>query len=620
MIQQIQLKNYRSHHGTAIELAPFNLFLGGMGAGKTTILHALSLLLAGQNPLINAKSEGLRREITLGESEFHIACKLSSGLIVEQKVTKSTNAIGVNGSFVDVRQQRGKILGALGNVQADCLMAHLDPFPFFERDVKIQRSVLLQLMATKEIDAPALVKRLRLAESFTSVGQITQLVKDVKEVRVRVLNREIEALQKQIPAELEFSASKMAEIERNIVKFKAARDQATKKQGATEEWQRILDGLNAEAAADSGGSQLEEKLLADATKKRADAEGSIVKMRETYAAKLKALADGREKVSAVASSEGQSEKTLKVITGMGKRCGVPGADVFECPLTADQKKSMAATVKGQFDGYKKEHQVLADSLSALQKEADKIEAEAKELKKTIEAASGDIASLAAKLTHRKELVERLEAHRKNQPDSGNWPQELAKASESLAAAEIDLLAMRDAQGSNNQRALKVAEVVSKQTEAADLLAAVKELEDLKDTMLVEGSSGFVEIMASVLKPFGFKEVVYSAEPFGFFVDGLMPDQMSGGQKVLVEAALRLAAAKTSGLGMMVIDNTNMTGEGPRNALAKMLMASGVQVIVCSTTDSKPQIPKGAMNGKGKIFWFNNSRPPLGPTVIEQLGV
>ena len=618
MITKIQLKNYRSHALTIMELAPFNLLLGPMGAGKTSILHAVSLLLSGQNPLVNAKGEGLRREIREGEAEFHIACKLDKGLLVEQKVNKDKNAIGVNGEFKDVRQQRGRIYGAIGVSDGDLIQTLLDPTPFFTRDEKYQRRTLLQLMSCSELPAPALVQRLGLAESFTSVSQVDVLIKEVKESKVRGLNREIEALQAAIPAAAEFSQAKLTELRQKIATLRTARDSAIKGQATSDEWGRTLAAIEKEIQ--DAGSALEtgntlQDLLVHEKKNKTGWETEIATLRQNHTKKMADLTARRGEASEAGSLSKTTETTLTVIGGMGKKCGV--IDIFDCPLKDADKNQMKKAISQKLIDEQTKSSALASQVEALNKEAKEIEAQGGELNKKIKAADETIADLQRKLDRRAELATRLAAHKAAQPKGGDWQKELESASSHLAAAEIDAKALEDAQGSNSRRAIQVAEVTTKQTQASDLLAAVEELTTLKTKLLEDGSSKFVEIMKGVLSEFGFADVTYSSEPFGFYSEGLLPDQMSGGQRVVFEAALRLAAAKSSGLNIVALDDANKMNESARNKLAKIMGDSGVQVIICSTTESEPKAPKGGFPPNMKVFWCENPSI-VGPTNVREV--
>ena len=85
--------------------------------------------------------------------------------------------------------------------------------------------------------------------------------------------------------------------------------------------------------------------------------------------------------------------------------------------------------------------------------------------------------------------------------------------------------------------------------------------------------------------------------------------------MVFEAALRLAAAKTSGLNVMAIDDANKLGEKARNKLAQILGSSGVQVIICSTTEVKP--PAGVFPKGMKVYWFE-SQGPTGPSRVTEI--
>src|ERR1039458_2220549 len=166
MIKMLQLQNFRSYEKATIVFDQFNVLLGRMGAGKTSQLHALALLMAGENPIVNGKSEGLAREVRLGQDEFHIAASFSDGLIIEQRAGKK-HVVSVNGEAGDVKMLKGTILAKLGVATTDIILALMDPSRVFARDQKFQRELMLRLMSTKQIEVPALVKELKLAESFS---------------------------------------------------------------------------------------------------------------------------------------------------------------------------------------------------------------------------------------------------------------------------------------------------------------------------------------------------------------------------------------------------------------------------------------------------------------------
>jgi recombinational DNA repair ATPase RecF len=301
------------------------------------------------------------------------------------------------------------------------------------------------------------------------------------------------------------------------------------------------------------------------------------------------------------------------MSGMGAKCGV--VDIFKCPLTVADMKKMHGEVTIQLQDAEADLEALSSGVKGLQGDVTGLETKGAEQKKEYERLTGEVATVKQAITHAEDLAARLAKHQSSSLETGNWPDELAKASEALTAAEIKNLDIQKAQDINASRSLQVTAVRSKQSEAEELKAAVEELAALKETLLKAGSSHFVEEMQAILSEFGFEQVEYSNEPFGFFADGLGAEQLSGGQKVLLEAALRLAAAKASGLNIMALDDANKLGEKARNKLAGILLKAGVQVIICSTTEIRPEpqkLPEGF-----KILWFTNESP-IGPTVVDNI--
>lgn len=607
MIEQIQLADYRSHKATNIFLSASNLFLGAMGSGKSSVLHALSLLLCGENPIINRKGEGLRMEIRLGSDSFRIACRMSGGIVIDQAVNAKTNRIGINGDYSDVRLQRGTIKTLL-KCSPEIVQLLLDPSPIWNRKEEDQRKVLLQLMSQAELEAPPLVKKMNLATSFRSVGVVDEMIKSLKEVRIRDLNREVDKLQAQIPEAVELAGGKVVDV----APLKARRDTAIAKQAAHEEWKRTLESLQKEAAGAEGVATLKAKLTSTEEQWRV-AQQALENLRAEYHKKLSGLNEGKEKVSATNQNVIKLRATLKSMSGMGAKCGV--VDIFKCPLTVADMKKMHGEVTIQLQDAEADLEALSSGVKGLQGDVTGLETKGAEQKKEYERLTGEVATVKQAITHAEDLAARLAKHQSSSLETGNWPDELAKASEALTAAEIKNLDIQKAQDINASRSLQVTAVRSKQSEAEELKAAVEELAALKETLLKAGSSHFVEEMQAILSEFGFEQVEYSNEPFGFFADGLGAEQLSGGQKVLLEAALRLAAAKASGLNIMALDDANKLGEKARNKLAGILLKAGVQVIICSTTEIRPEpqkLPEGF-----KILWFTNESP-IGPTVVDNI--
>jgi len=615
MIRQVQLKDFRSHVLTNIVFEPFTLFLGAMGAGKSSVLHSIAVTLVGQDPIINAKGEGLAREIRSGEKEFHVGVKLDPGGLIDRKFAEGRHSIGIDGNYAGVRQQQGRILERL-KCSEDVILALLDPTPFFSREEKTQRKVLLQFMSNKEIMAPTLVRKLGLAESFQSVGQVDLLIKEIKEDKVRTLNREIDTLQKQITEPVEFDPTLKVSLEKLLVDLRRQRDELIRKQSREEEWNRTLKTLEADLVTVQQGGLLADlqKIVKDSAATEAEGRKVIIGLKKEYKETSDKLTERQGEKAKWEGDINRLSETMNTVTGMGKKCGV--VDRFECPLKEAEKKKMIRQLEDDMKELKEGLEVLVLETQDLARKVADLEATGKAKTAEIEAAVKLQSQTSSRIVRINQATASLDQHRKTPVGAGNWAEELKDVAGKIAGVEIDIAGLTKAQDDASRRSLQVADVRDKQARAEELKSAADELAKLKETLLAESSGGFVQAMKGFLATFGLGEVEFHSEPFGFTVNGLYADQLSGGQKVVVEAALRVAAAKSSGLNIMALDDANKLGEKARQKMAGLLAGAGIQAIVCSTTEIEPAggiIPPGMA-----IYWFQNPSI-VGPTSVRKLG-
>lgn len=610
-ITDLQAVNFRSHERLKIALADFNVFLGLRGAGKSTVLHEISLLLTGVNPVINKKSQGLRDEIRIGADEFHIGLRLDDGTVIEQQVDKKNNSIGVNGEFGKVDVQRGVIKAKLG-CSFDLMSCLLDPTPYYRRDEETRRQVLLQFLASRDIPAPDIVQQLKLASKFSSVSEIDKLIKDIKESKIRDLNREIRTLNGVIPPAVEYDPKNKTALEARVRELRAKREEIVRVQTRDEEWRKTLDKLQEELdslpqpQADAASKQ--ELLSAQEGAARA----RVTELREQYRAKKLSLDGFNVRKGSTQAEIDRLAGSIETLSSLGKDC-----PTCKRALGAKEKETILGSLTASKKGVEQALAGLDKDIKKLSAEIEGIAAEGKTKESEIESLSSqrsELASATAKIT---QAGKALADHQATKPADRNWPKELADVSGDLAAAEIDLEAAKKLEDQVSRRALQVSQVRAKESEAELLDTAAKELAKVKDDILAKSSGGFVASMQSFLQPFGMSKVELSVEDMDFYVDGLSTAQLSGGQKVIVEAALRQAAAKESGFRIMALDDANMLLSDDRQKLSAALMGSGVQVIICSMTDAPPAVP-AQLPPNVKMYWF--SSPGIhGPTSVRELG-
>jgi DNA repair exonuclease SbcCD ATPase subunit len=95
-------------------------------------------------------------------------------------------------------------------------------------------------------------------------------------------------------------------------------------------------------------------------------------------------------------------------------------------------------------------------------------------------------------------------------------------------------------------------------------------------------------------------------------DGTPVAHLSSGQKVIFDMGLRIAAARVTGFNLLAMDDANKLAPRAREEMLKCLMASGCQVIMCTTADAVGKIP-------GAVVYSVSSPGVWGPTKVERVG-
>jgi hypothetical protein len=130
-----------------------------------------------------------------------------------------------------------------------------------------------------------------------------------------------------------------------------------------------------------------------------------------------------------------------------------------------------------------------------------------------------------------------------------------------------------------------------------------------------GADTLVKTMAEFIEPMIGGKLKYSPETM-FTVDGIPARRLSGGQGVIFDAALRVAAAKTSNFPLIAIDDSRPIPESVRGRLMEFLLESGVQCILVQTAE-KPSKHWTDLDGVA-AYWLENPSV-TGPTKITKIG-
>jgi hypothetical protein len=300
---------------------------------------------------------------------------------------------------------------------------------------------------------------------------------------------------------------------------------------------------------------------------------------------------------------------------MGKQCGVVAE--FECPLTTRDKGRMATILKSRVAQHQSKVETMQSNLDAIDKNIavitkekqgiadilNRLESEKRQAKAAQEK-EADVAAAQAEL-------DKLLAD----PVVANDPAEIGKSQDHIAALQTSIAQADTARQAVAQRSIKVAQVDAKRQAIEMQQAAVASLVALKADILKRGGDVFMGEMKAILDKFGLTGVDFVASPYSLRVNGVNARRLSSGQKLVFDAALRVAAAKATGFGLFAVDDSNRLDDPNRDAIKKMLGASGCQVIVCRTIDKAPAPEALAkLPVDCAVIWFE-AASMTGPTTV-----
>jgi DNA repair exonuclease SbcCD ATPase subunit len=147
--------------------------------------------------------------------------------------------------------------------------------------------------------------------------------------------------------------------------------------------------------------------------------------------------------------------------------------------------------------------------------------------------------------------------------------------------------------------------------------AVESLLALKDSILGGEAAKKLQFDCTAIFQEFFPQAHVILDPSGASVaplgsqEGTPVAHISSGQKVIFDMGLRIAAAKATGFNLLAMDDANKLAPRGREAMLKTLMASGCQVIMCTTADGVGKIP-------GAVVYQVSSPGVWGPTSVQRI--
>lgn len=599
-IQQIHLKNFRGFADTQIELGPYTILRGENGAGKSSILMALCWA-----------STGVCRETHLNGSKWERLVSWGAenvGVKVSSDVTTWARSRGHGrGAAAHRLQMAGVDITSVEGVQGilydrlgaseQILMALFDPLPIMDRDPQTQKVMISRVLKPDPIKVTPLMQKYAI-ENLASLEQIDKTVKELKEVTLRALNRELKTLQdKEFPKPVWPREGKTAaQLQAGYAQAKATRDELNRTIGGLEQRHQDLTAKLATAAfseplTDEDAATLREQ-VAEFTAKIEQADKQWIEANQALPALDKAVRDAS---AAMQKNLSDQLKARAALVPKPVECGATECPVLIQFANSDAAKTNAeheATIERLEGGYKKLDREHKKAL----KQAEQARAEATELARRLAADKGTLGSCQVRLTAHDAAATSAQAT----AELEQVTTALAEQGRQLQTAQMIVTKGEKALGEIAQYELAMTQFEAYQENLRTTTAAVREVKQLIEQLISERSrvidsriGPITADMNAFLEPFHLGPVRYDLDA-GFVADEGEAERWSDGERrQILEAAFRVAAAKATGIGVAVIEHSAPLTKGRERLLGKALMGSGCQIIQVHTTDEKTPPPPGA---------------------------
>lgn len=566
-IRSLDLEGFRSHSKTSIRFARFTYLVGPAGSGKSSIADAIATAITGRNRHIDKRGSGLRDDIRVGAGAYKIGVVIQNGhkddTIIHRTVSTSQHTLTYPECPGDVRRGQERLLGFLG-LTDDLIATLLDTQNFSERSTDDQKAVLRKLLSRGTIEVPPEARAAGITD-IPGIEVLETLIKQLKEDTIRGLNREIKALNEAMPPD-PGGVPDIGEIREKKDRAAAALENAVAARSSILQKKTMLDQrlrtVRAELAGLSDGS---DQAMVD------EAKSKLERCRGAFEEASESIGKARTNLS-------QVEAQGKAAAGMGGMCGV--VPLFKCPLTDPEKAAMVTELRQKHKQYSQEVKTLLAAVSGL-------EASYNEAQKYLDSVSSHAADGKRKAelsAEEKRLSAEIET---NGAELSQSEARIPGLREALSPLEIELQAVQTAGGAKAQRKSMLDKVDEIRQKVEVHSAAAEALVSLREKLTADGQGGFVGAINGFLESVGMGTLQITSDPFGIRVDGVPLSHLSSGQKVIVDAAIRVAAASATGAGVIAIDDANKLGDDLARKMFTALYNSGIQVIVCKTTDTKP---------------------------------
>jgi len=578
-IQKLMIKNFRSHTDTELELDRINIIRGPNGSGKSSIAMAIQFLLTGRCQITDEGGRGADLLINFAQ-QSPASCAVGAEIIGHRGAAMVMRARGEQGSTVSVNAGDRALLMAqqatswmhehLGSIEV--LAAVLNSGRFLGLSDKEQKALLASALANEPVAIPedilAAIKELAmpdLAFLGSHVGSAPQAEAAEGSVRKHrtSLTREIKALGELMEPGKPEDMPDSATVKGQIAGLRSRLMSLTRQKAeAIAAFERTREQL---AIARQQLEQFKDQMLADEELQ-----------------KLSRVAGKAESAMKLQAEIGQLKSTVAEVAAKLRTVEASSHTCQACRRPLDQQA--LESIEQQAVSLRNQLQMADAELHSSLEKLDKI---------------GDPSEAARKVeAHKKAVIatgsaERLLKEHKNfrdaAPDVSADEKEMAELEQRIGRGEDVLREITLFEG-RMQEWKKSAD--KKQWLTRKVLLAEKVIEafgpcgPIRAALVGDRMAGFAGRLNETLGHFFFRCEV-TLEPFEISVNGRVPRQLSESEAFRFSVAFQIALAEATGIGLVVIDRSDVLLPDVRRMLAHALLESKLDqaiVLVASGHD------------------------------------
>jgi len=590
IINSVRMRNFKSHADTKVGFGTgINVILGENGAGKTSVLEAISFAL------FKEYEGNLENLVRSSQSSMSVEVVFTSHGRT-YKVLRNRTKSGSDARLFVIEDGREKLLqeGDSGVDREIEEILGIDRY-LFTNAVYVRQGEIASLLVARPSDRKQLIGRLLGIDVLEKVWERMRPVADrfreakirlesgiAAEDRVNAQLREMDAQLSDVRARAGKTEKKMAELSASLEKAEAHEKKLGEAEKKHLETASVYDSVKAMLDRETGRLASARKQAAEISAAEKDMDAVKEKLRPGWKEELeRKISEGRKRMSALDEKIGTLKGRISEMAGMGERLEKAGD---RCPLCGSP---LTEKHRGQL--MKEREHRLAES----EKEASGLEAEKRHASGEIESLAERKEEMAGLENRRSELrgvISRGETARKavhdgealldelkgkaaslqiRMKESGGSREEFEKARGNTVAIRSELGALREAYGrqqgklqeleNSRERLAKEAEEIGrKKKEHGKLAKFVSMLDDIRKLFDKSGlqkdlRTRSIPVIEMYTKEF-FKEFNFDYSDLSLddnydvtlYGQGgeSKTEMISGGEKIAAALAMRLGIART----------------------------------------------------------------------------